>query len=207
VLDEHLPGHGLALVDVRYGLQADFPWHHPEVAHTELNRPTAWWAHMEPVFARAFANLGVPQAQARRLAGHIRTKVIDPAAYEPLDEAGSTLARLRAAGWRHTILSNHVPELPDIVAGLGWTEYFDAVYSSALTGFEKPRAEPYMVAVAAAREAGYPARWMVGDNVVADAQGARRVGLEAVLVGGCRDSACAWVPDLPAAADLILARS
>ena len=206
VLDEHLPGHGLSLVELRQGLQADFPWHHPEVAHAELNQPAAWWALMEPVFARAFANLGVSQAQAWRLAGHVRAKVIDPAAYEPLDGAESTLARLRAASWRHAILSNHVPELPDIVAGLGWMKYFDAIHSSALTGFEKPRRDAYMIAVEAARKAGCPARWMVGDSPVADAQGAQSVGLEVVLVGDSRNTAHAWVPDLPAAADLILAR-
>ncbi len=206
VLEEHLPGHGSALDSLRQGLQADFPWHHPEVAHPELNQPAAWWAHMEPMFARAFADLGVSPAQALRLADYMRAKVIDPAAYEPLDEAASTLERLRAAGWRHAILSNHVPELPQIVAGLGWTPYFDAVHSSALTGFEKPRAEAYRIALTAAREAGHPARWMVGDNPVADAQGARSVGLAAVLIGGSPDGAYDWAADLPAVADLILAR-
>jgi putative hydrolase of the HAD superfamily len=206
VLDEHLPGHGLAFAELRQGLQADFPWHHPEVAHPELNEPSAWWAYMEPMFAHAFAHLGVAPAQALRLAGFIRAKVVDPAGYEAFAEAGPTLERLRAAGWRHAILSNHVPELPQIVAGLGWTRYFDAVHSSALTGFEKPHAEAFRIAMAAAREAGHPARWMVGDNPVADAQGARSVGLEVVLIGGSPHSAHDWAPDLPAVADLILAR-
>jgi putative hydrolase of the HAD superfamily len=204
VLDEHVPGHGSALVNLRQGLQADFPWHHPEVAHLELNEPSAWWAHMEPMFARAFVDLGLSPAQAWRLAGFIRAKVVDPVGYVPFAEAAPTLERLRAAGWRHAILSNHVPELPQIVAGLGWTPYFDAIHSSALTGFEKPHTEAFTIALAAAREAGHPARWMVGDNAVADAQGARGVGLAAVLVGGSRDAEYPWAPDLPAVADLIL---
>ena len=39
----------------------------------------------------------------------------------------SGLKTLAAAGWRHVILSNHVPELSRIVEALGIGSYFEAI--------------------------------------------------------------------------------
>jgi putative hydrolase of the HAD superfamily len=78
------------------------------------------------------------------------------------------------------ILSNHVPELPALVRDLGLAGLVDDVIGSAETGFEKPN--PRMYAKGLAR-AGHPrTAWMVGDNPVADVEGARAAGLPAILV-------------------------
>lgn len=85
-------------------------------------------------------------------------------------------------GWRQLILSNHVPELASIVRALGIDQYLDAVISSAFVGYEKPHPAAY---AAAMDIAGSPLRaWMIGDSLEADALGADRVGLAAILVGG-----------------------
>ena len=84
------------------------------------------------------------------------------------------------AGWRHAVLSNHVPELERIAAGLGLDRYLDAVLCSAITGYEKPHPEAFAAALRLRRN-GEPV-WMVGDNPEADVEGARRAGLPAVLV-------------------------
>ena len=53
------------------------------------------------------------------------------------EDAAVALDVLSEFGWRHAILSNHVPELGEIVQSLGVRSRFDAVYTSALTGYEK----------------------------------------------------------------------
>src|SRR4029079_13965159 len=83
------------------------------------------------------------------------------------------------AGWTHAILSNHVPELRQIVGALGLDDVVELVSWSAETGYEKPHAQAYASVLDRLRPAE---AWMVGDNVVADVLGAEAVGLPAVLV-------------------------
>ena len=99
------------------------------------------------------------------------------------------------------VLSNHVPELEDIVTGVGLRGHFEAVLTSALMGYEKPHPEAFRMAL---REAGSPEQvWMVGDNPVADVQGAESLGIPAILVHS-DGPAARRAPDLLAAAEMIL---
>jgi putative hydrolase of the HAD superfamily len=90
------------------------------------------------------------------------------------------LQRLRIHGSRNVILSNHVPELGDLVDDLGLRPYVEDVVCSAVTGYEKPHPQAFAAALGL-RQHG-EAIWMVGDNPQADVAGARRAGLEATLV-------------------------
>lgn len=87
--------------------------------------------------------------------------------------------RLHARGWRHVLLSNHVPELPSLVEALGLASWFDGVLTSALTGYEKPHPEAYALALRAADPCEEV--WMIGDNNEADVAGAEAAGIPAVL--------------------------
>jgi putative hydrolase of the HAD superfamily len=111
------------------------------------------------------------------------------------------LERLRAQGWSHVVLSNHVPELPAIAAGIGLTPLVDRIVTSAATGFEKPHPEAFARAF---EGTGRPADvWMVGDNEVADVAGAEAVGIPAILVRGHERRAACPRPARAAAAALI----
>jgi putative hydrolase of the HAD superfamily len=179
-LDEELAGHGVREDDISPYLQKGFPWHEPERPHPELNEPEAWWRHIEGLLARAFLAVGVPKVDGARLAHRARFAFIDPSSYRLFDDTHPALEALAARGWRHLILSNHVPELADIVAGLGIADLFDEVISSALIGYEKPHPRAYGIALEAA---GHPGRvWMVGDNAAADVRGAEAVGIPGILV-------------------------
>jgi putative hydrolase of the HAD superfamily len=70
---------------------------------------------------------------------------------------------------------------------LGLAPHFEAVFTSAETGFEKPHPEAF----ARARGAlGDPAViWMIGGNPTADVAGAQTAGIPAILVRGERDDA------------------
>jgi phosphoglycolate phosphatase-like HAD superfamily hydrolase len=77
---------------------------------------------------------------------------------ELLDDTLPALRATRAAGWRNVVLSNHVPELPAIVAGLGLDGELDAVFSSARAGAPRDRAGAIRPEAAPARAAGTPRR-------------------------------------------------
>lgn len=180
-LDEHELGHGVDVERLRPLLRDGFPWHRPEVAHVELAEPEAWWQPVEALLAAAYQGVGLASKRAAELARLARQRYVDPdQGWRLFGDTRTTLERLHSCGWRHVILSNHVPELPALVAGLGLSELVDQVLSSATTGYEKPNPRAFEIAL---QRSGNPAHmWMVGDNPVADVAGAEAVGIPAILV-------------------------
>jgi putative hydrolase of the HAD superfamily len=179
-LDAEEPGHGHSAETFRPHLREGFPWHRPEVGHPELCEPEAWWASVRPQLGRAYEAVGYAPARALELAEAARRLYVDPdVGWELFEDTLSTLARLSQAGWTHAILSNHVPELREIVAAFGLHEVVALVSCSAETGYEKPHAEAFASVLDQVRPAE---AWMVGDNVVADVLGAEALGIPAVLV-------------------------
>lgn len=179
-LDAEEPGHGHSADTFRPHLRDGFPWHRPEVAHPELCEAGAWWASVRPVLARAYEAAGYPTARAAELAETAQRLYVDPSVgWALFGDTTSALEQLSRDGWTHTILSNHVPELREIVAGLGLEELVADISCSAETGYEKPHPRAF----ASVLDRFQPAEvWMVGDNVVADVLGAEAAGIPAILV-------------------------
>jgi putative hydrolase of the HAD superfamily len=147
---------------------------------SELSDPEAWWTLVESLFVRAGVAVGLSEEAAEPLARRARQAVTDPSSYKLFDDVPPALDELSRLGWRHVILSNHVPELASIVAGLGIADRFDAVLTSARIGYEKPHPEAFRIALAVA---GHPATvWMVGDQLIADVAGAEAVGIPGILI-------------------------
>ena len=180
VLDEHEKPHNYRLDDLKPFLQDGFPWHRPEIPHPELNDPAAWWDFVEKIFIRAYEGIGIGHEKATVYAKLAHLRYIDPTKYSLYDDTEETLNCLLNKGWRHIILSNHVPELPAIVLGLGLEKYIEDCISSANIGYEKPHPEIFRIAL---KQAGNPNKvWMIGDNYLADVKGAEDAGLKAILV-------------------------
>ena len=181
-LDRLEPSHTVTAADIRPHLQEGFPWHRPDLPHPELFDPEAWWARVLGILERPYRAAGFGADRAKELAGEARALYVDPTSYTVYPESRPALDRLRAAGWSTWILSNHVPELPEIVAGVGLADLVDGVTTSASTGYEKPHSEAFRMALS---RAGNPARAvMVGDNPEADIRGAEAAGIPAFLVEG-----------------------
>jgi putative hydrolase of the HAD superfamily len=179
-LDAEERGHGHSADTFRPHLRNGFPWHTPDVAHPELSEPEAWWASVQPRLAQAYEAAGYEPARARELADAARRLYVDPdVGWALFDDTRPALERLSQAGWTHAILSNHVPELRQIVTGLGLDDLILFVSCSAETGYEKPHPQAFASVLEPLRPGE---AWMIGDNVVADVLGAQAVGLRAVLV-------------------------
>lgn len=162
-------------------LRTGFFWHDFETPHSHITTADAWWDHLKPVFSRAIGQvLAVADHDVAAHLPGIRATYVDPQFWSVYADVESCLQALSAQGWRNVLLTNHVPELPQILEGLGLSRYFDRVFNSAETGYEKPHPEAFgkvRTALANAETA-----WMIGDNFVADITGASAAGIPGILV-------------------------
>jgi putative hydrolase of the HAD superfamily len=147
VLTEEDPGHGLRREDISPHLSTGFPWHTPEREHPELCDPDTWWNQLSLTLAKVLRKVGYASQDAERLATRVRGRYTDATvAWHVFPDVAEALERLTREGFRHVILSNHVPELPLLVERLGLAGHFDAVITSAATGYEKPHPAAYEAA-------------------------------------------------------------
>ena len=131
---------------------------------------------------RAYVTAGTDEQTAVLAAARVRDVYVDAQFWTVFDDTRPALRRLRDQGWRNVILSNHVPELGDLVGRLGLAALIDVVVTSAVTGYEKPHPAMFEIAL---ELSDHPDRvWMIGDNPVADIAGATAVGIPAILVRG-----------------------
>ena len=113
------------------------------------------------------------------------------------DDVLLSLEHFRREGWRHFILSNHVPELAALVSNLGLGSYFDYVFNSVQIGFEKPNQAFFQHVLSDLPD--HDQVWMIGDSYTADVLGAAKANIPAVLVRKTHESAklqCSSLSDL-----------
>jgi len=186
------------LLQLRPHMQADFPWHKPEIGHEHLATPDDWWAEVFPIIERAFIAVGVCPSRAAELAREARSVYLDTTRWEVFDDCVPALTALQQVGWSHAILSNHVPELASLIAALDLRQYFVGVFSSAALGFEKPHPRAFRLTLDALKQPEQV--WMIGDNYNADVVGAEQVGIPAILVRSTHPAAryrCETLRQLP----------
>ncbi len=164
---------------IRPHLAAGFPWHTPETTRPAGRSSQEWWDELDGVFELAFAAVGADPESALRMARSVRRRYPLLERWRLYDDTIPALTSLSALGWRHVILSNHVPELGAIIAGLGLDRYLDAIFNSAVSGYEKPHPLAFRSVLEAV---GNGTCWMIGDSVTADVGGAESVGIPAILV-------------------------
>lgn len=202
VLDHHEPGHRFVRDDVRPLVRQRFPWNRHDQPHGHVGDPAAWWAEVNELFLATYMLLGYGAQRSSELALEVRKSFLRPSAWRLFDDTIETLGRARQLGWKNVIVSNHVPELEDLVGVVGLGGLIDLTVTSGLVGFDKPHASIFEHAL---RLSGRPDTvWMVGDNPVADVEGAEALGIPAVLVRA-KSSGPRAVSGLGAALDLVLA--
>lgn len=176
-IDPHV---SLCADEVRPLLQSGFPWHQPDVV-VEVTTSAAWWTRLRPVIMNAYAAAGIAPQVANAAAELLPTTYYSPDAWCLVADAIEALEQARLAGYRNVILSNHAPELPDLVRTLGLSRLIELTITSAAVGVEKPNPLIFQHAIDLA-DAGVERSWMIGDNPVADIAGAETAGLRAMLV-------------------------
>jgi REG-2-like HAD superfamily hydrolase len=143
--------------------------------------------------AAAIAELGLapmPEAFYRRLSELFMVT----SHWHIFPDAYPVLIALQERGLTVGAVSNWVWNLPELLHALDLVRHFDFIAASARIGFEKPHPRIFEWAL---QEADVePASVIhVGDHVDADVEGARDVGIEAVLIDRARRYRSDEVPD------------
>ena len=185
-LDDLEPGHNVEHDDIRPFLRNGFPWHRSDEPHTHLNNPDDWWRALEPLFLGCYKGVGYSDKRSQELAALVRKHMTKPGRFPLYYDAVTTLRELKNKGWTNIILSNHIPELAQVIDEMEIALYIDDCLSSANTGYEKPNIRAFHIAL---EKADNPdSVWMVGDNIESDVRGAERAGIPAILVHNPSDS-------------------
>ncbi len=166
--------------EIRPFLQSWYPWHAPERPHPQIRSADQWWEMLYPAFERVFVHFGFTGREASAMAREARAVYADPTRWALYDDTLPALDLLSARGWRHVVLSNHVPELRAIVSHLGLAPRLAGLFNSAETGYEKPHRRAFELVLE--RFPGIHPVWMIGNSLTADVEGARQVGIPANLV-------------------------
>jgi len=179
-LDTLIRDHNMSVECLTPYLHTGFPWHEAGKAHPELSYPGAWWNRMEGYLETIFEKVGFEEKTASALAQKTHEIYVDEKRYEIFPNSIETLSRLKNAGWRNVILSNHVPELPDIVDKLGFSAVIEECFTSALIGYEKPNIMAFRYVLDYLRHPNVCI--MIGDSVTSDIKGADNAGIIPILL-------------------------
>lgn len=165
------------------------PWFTFPSGDTKHLKPKgAWWKHCENEFIKMFVKCGFSVQQAKKIVPEIRAKILQVHRYHLYEQVIPTLETLQKRGYISYIISNNFPELEQIVEELGLLPYFEKVFVSARIGYDKPHPNIFRYAQ---RQAGNPEDcWMIGDNKIDDAKGAKQVGFTTVLVNQQQTAQC-----------------
>lgn len=202
IASRHAPEHPVDPAVMQARLRSCFPWNSPDRPHPEITTADAWWEALQGGLEAPFRDAGFGPEEARAMALEVRSVYTHPDRWCLYDDTRPALARLSAAGWSHVLLTNHVPELREIIGRLGLESSFSRIYNSAETGYEKPHPAAFCFVLNDLRGSGR--LWMVGDNVAADVLGAEAVGIPGILVRHYHEGAARFCRDLNEVTDLIL---
>ena len=168
-------------------LQSGFPWHAPECAHSDVSADD-WWQDMEFIFYRAYHSIGLNAKLARQMSREVRSAYLDLSCWECFSDSIPALKKLARSGWQHVLLTNHVPELAQILDHLSLTNHFSQVFNSAQTGYEKPNPHAFRQVDQWIQAQGtgqdQDKVWLIGDSLSSDVRGAQEAGMKAILVRG-----------------------
>ena len=194
---------------IREELRFGFPWHTPEVSHRDLFQGRSYWEFLSQKMASAMAMAGLDETEAAKLSLEIEEQVISRSGYQLIPGAAEVLRSLRDQGFVHVIASNHIPELEEIVAGLGIQSHFERIYTSGRIGYEKPNRRFFEIIFQDIDQRSIAA--MVGDSFERDVEGAPRAGIRPIwfnregesLTGSERVQSIGSLDELPDVLDTI----
>jgi len=201
IIRQEKPEFHASMEQIRPFLQAGFPWHNPSQPHTEIKSPEQWWNALDELFEQAFLGIGINSIDVGFLAKQVRCVYPALTSWRLFDDVLPTLNHLSATGWTHLVLSNHVPELRQIIHFLELDKYISQIFNSAETGYEKPHRQAFMTLLAALDD--MESIWMIGDSMESDILGANAVGLSGILVRKFHTKAEYYCPTLNQISEII----
>lgn len=158
-----------------------------------------WWRYVNGEYDRLLAGCGCTPPQRAAVRRGLRPMLCDPRRHRLYPDALQVLAQLQRRGYRNYLVSNNFPELWQVAQALGLAPYFSGHVVSGELGWDKPARQIFEAAL---QQAESPrGAVMIGDSVRDDIEGAKALGLGAILVHGreeapAADACCGSLTDL-----------
>jgi putative hydrolase of the HAD superfamily len=158
-----------------------FPWNDYEFPHKNFFKNLSWWEYMEKMITEILINLNIYTTEAEKLSKLFREKYLDIERWHLFDDTYEVLDQANKKKYECYILTNHTPEIHDIIKGLKLNKFIKKVFNSAEIGYEKPHYKIYQTLLNDLNDK--PENFiMIGDNYISDVTGARSNGIFAILV-------------------------
>lgn len=157
------------------------PWNMERLSHEHSGLPDEWWSEFLCAVRRfVLQHVDPCEVDVEEVLRLVRTTAVDPRRFELITSSVAVVGRVHALGIPQYVLSNHVPELPEIVESL-FPGQFRRVWTSGAIGFEKPRVELFHHALDELSMAAEEVL-MVGDDHLRDLEPARKIGMRTLHV-------------------------
>lgn len=164
--------------DCRRFLKSACSWNRPEEIYFDRTGEL-WWQDLLEKLQKFSTDFSAPVEKVPIICSHFRQNVISYP-YEFYDDAVPAVSAAAELGFENYILSNNFPELGRIIRSSGLNPYIRDIILSSESGAEKPHKAIFEKAVI---KAGNPSlSLMVGDNPIADIEGAKAAEMTAILV-------------------------
>ena len=167
--------------DIRPLLNIGFTWHSPDTPHKDIFLGKQWWEYYENYFTEIYKHFNIPIDKCIQLSKQIRDEYINIKKWHIYSDVENALKNSISNGYNNVIVSNHIPELSEIVQRLQIGNYFYKIYSSANIGYEKPNKKIFEY-VLNDLHTNKTKCIMIGDSYEADIAGAIRSGITPILV-------------------------
>jgi putative hydrolase of the HAD superfamily len=169
----------IPLENIKPYLTTGFTWHNPELSHREIFKGKTWWEYYEKYFENIFVNLDIGKETSIELSKQIKPEYMDETKWHIYDDVVKTLEKIKEN--RNIIISNHIPELDEIVNNLGISKYFTKIYSSGNIGYEKPNKKFYEYVINDQKINKHDSI-IIGDSYECDIKGGEGIGIKSILV-------------------------
>jgi putative hydrolase of the HAD superfamily len=162
-------------------LRTGFTWHTPQFSHKELFNGKTWWEYYEEYFYGIFLKIGINKNICKDLSIQVKKEYMDIKKWFIYEDTIRALEQIKENGYKNVIVSNHIPELEELVRKIHLDEYFTKIYSSALIGYEKPNKKIYEY-VLKDLSTEKDECIIIGDSFDSDIQGGIGTGIKSILV-------------------------
>ncbi|MCR2045966.1 HAD family hydrolase [Acetatifactor muris] len=153
-------------------------WNMPQRDYADMIRED-WWNELLDKITLFCNKYGIEKEDSVLICKGFKENVIHYE-YKLYDDAEKALSSCKLKGYNNYLLTNNFPEIVQVVERYGLDKYFCDYFVSTNIGYEKPRIEIFNYAL---RAANHPdVCYMVGDNPIADINGAQKAGIKTILV-------------------------
>ena len=161
-------------------LKSGFPWQEPQKSYEAINNGIDWWKYITPRLTEIYTALGYKKDLAVQMAAALPKQYAKLDKWKLYDDTLSSLIQLNKHQWKSVLVTNNIPEFPVILKYLKLESFFEAVYVSSLTGFNKPN--PLILNGYLETLPKNAKVIVVGDRVESDLVFAKEIHAEGILV-------------------------